>query len=210
MSGLKVVIVIAGLCVLPVVSCMSLREMQNDSDYGAVESENHILKNKQILVERRNSVLEEENISIRKEVRDKDARITLLESELQIEKKSHSNDEKLWKQKYGSLSDRFAASEEESARKIRELTDLNHKTENDLNLKIKELSVEILKKDSDRAHAIENEKKVSAKREYELSRTNEDLQKELTGRDERIIRLEERIRVLESESAKRKNDLAGK
>ncbi|HNX59815.1 MAG TPA: hypothetical protein PKK43_12000 [Spirochaetota bacterium] len=202
MFGSRIIPAVAGIGLATFMSCASLLEMNDNRDCGAIESENHLLKTKQVLVERRNSVLEDENLSIRKEVRERDAKITLLESELQIEKKAHSDDDLLWQQKYDSLSTRFAASEKESAKKISELNELNRKTEDEFNRKIKDLSVEMQKRDSEHAHAIEDEKKESAKKEFDLSRQIENQKKDIADRDDRINHLEERIRELENAKQK--------
>ena len=210
MFGSRIIPAMAGIGLAASMSCASLLDMSDNRDCGAIESENHLLKTKQVLVERRNSVLEDENLSIRKEVRERDASITLLESELQIEKKAHSDDDLLWQQKYDSLSTRFAASEKDSAKKINELSEATRKSEDEFSRKIKDLSVEMQKRDSEHAHAIENEKKESAKREFDLSRKIEDQKKDIAERDDKINHLEDRIRVLESAKQKAESAITGK
>ena len=210
MFGSRLIPVVTGIGLAVFVSCASLSDISDNRDCGAIESENHLLKTKQVLVERRNSVLEDENLSVRKEVRDRDAKITLLDSELQIEKKAHSNDELLWQQKYDSLSTRFSASEKESVKKINELNEASRKSEDEYNRKIKDLSVEMQKRDSDHAHAIENEKKESAKKEFDLSRKIEDQKKDIADRDDTINHLQEKIRELESAKQKAESEITVK
>lgn len=179
---------------------LACSSIQSGSDIRKVESENHILKNKEILLARRNSVLEDENNSIRKNLKDKSARIASLESEQKSLNEAHANEIKLWQQKYDNLTGKINILEKESAQKIKDLSDLNKKMETDLVEKIRNLNEDMKKREIESARMLEEEKKAASKREFSLRGDIESLRKEVTNRDEKLIQMEDKIRKLQEDA----------
>ncbi len=186
--------------ILAISISLSCSSIQSGSDRSKLESENHILKNKEILLARRNSVLEDENNSIRKDLKDKSARVVSLEREQKSLNEAHANEIKLWQQKYENLTGKIAILEKESAQKIKDLSDLNKKMETDLGEKIRNLNEDMKKREIESARILEEEKKTSTKREYTLRGDIENLKKEVTDRDEKLIQIEEKIRKLQEDA----------
>ena len=184
---------------------------KNSSDeIEKLKSENYVARNKVILIERRNSILEEENIIQMKEIKQKKAENENLLSEKKILEKKYSSDISLWTEKYNNLSEKNRILEKESSEKIKELTQLNRTLEFTLGNRIKALNEQIKNREIEFAAELEKTKKEHAQREFTLSLKVEELKKSVTMSDEKILKQEMSIRDLKEKHEKSTAETAGK
>lgn len=176
------------------VSCASVQGGAEKPDRAKLESENHLIRKRLIAVERRNSILEEENIKHKKDNRDLKASIENLRAEIKSHIEKHKGDERMWAQRHENIMKKNEILEKESSEKLKEMSDLNKKIESDLRLQISQLGEEMSKKERAAAKFLEDEKKGAAAREFDLSSQLEKNKKELLKRDEMILGLEERVK----------------
>jgi len=141
----------------------------NNGARARLVSENLILKNQITAIERRNTLLEEENNHMRKTVKIKEAEIEKGERHLKSAKEQAVKDKKIFDGKYENLHKKLAILDHESKGKIKDLIALNGRLELKLNKKIKLLNKEILFNKRKFAVIIETMKKSNAAREFNLN-----------------------------------------
>lgn len=177
-----------------------------------LSSENFVLKKRLVAVERRNMLLEDENIQTRKTIKEKDAEIENVGSHLKLIEENYKKDIILLKEKYANLNQKFQILSQKSKGEIKALTKLNADIENKLTADIKRLNAEMNNKEIGYLNKIKLMKNQSAKREFELSndiKFNKDLlgktQIELDVNKKRIKELSENLK---NENEKCKNEQA--
>lgn len=132
-------------------------------------SENLVLKNQITAIERKNTLLEEENNHMRKTVKIKEAEIEKTESNLKAAKEHAVKDKMIFDGKFENLQKKLAILDQESKGKIKNLIALNGKLELKLNKKIIHLNKEILINKRKFAVTIETMKKNNAAKEFNLN-----------------------------------------
>jgi len=173
----------------------------NGKDAAVLESENHVLRRQLILIERRNGILEEENIQKKKIVRDYEAKLDNVTQELKAEKERFDREMSLLEKKYGNLKKKNEILEKQSSEKITELTELNRKLELDMTEKINKLNQDIRAMESSYSDQIEKLRKQSSETEYNLSLKIEELKKNIIEKDSVILNLESGMKKIREELA---------
>ncbi len=95
-------VIIAGT-LTGIISCATLNGKKNGKEIEKLRSENHVIRKRLLLIERRNNILEEENIIFNKDLKEKDARIRSLDSDISSLKGKYKNDLNLWTRKYENI-----------------------------------------------------------------------------------------------------------
>jgi chromosome segregation ATPase len=179
-----------------ILSCTTLNGRKNGKEVEKLKSENHVIRKRLLLIERKNNILEEENIIYKKDLRQKDAKIKNLDSHIASLKGKYKNDLNLWTKKYENIRDKNTILEKKSNEKIKELTELNRKIEETLTKKVNELNDLLRVKEQKYAGDIEKLTRDSAQKEFELSKKIEELKKIINVNDEKILSLDISIKEL--------------
>ncbi len=207
MNILKVII--AGT-LTGIISCATLNGKKNGKEIEKLRSENHVIRKRLLLIERRNNILEEENIIFNKDLKQKDAKIRSLDSDITSLKGKYKNDLNLWTGKYENIREKNAILEKKSSEKIKELTGLNKKIEETFTKKVNELNEQLRAREKKYAGDIEKLSKESAQKEFDLSKKIEELKKAINLSEEKILSLEIKIKELGKLLEKQKGETGEK
>ncbi len=204
---LKVIIIgtLTGL-----ISCATLNGNKNGKEIEKLKSENHVIRKRILLIERRNNILEEENIIFKKDLKQKDAKIRSLDSNMTSLRSKYKNDLNLWTKKYENIREKNAILEKKSNEKIKELTELNRNIEETFTKKVNELNDLLRTRERMYAGDIEKLTKESAQKEFDLSKKIEELKKTINVNDEKILSLEISIKELGKLLEKQKSETGEK
>jgi len=130
-------------------SCTSVNITPDVNLNEQIKAENRIMKKNLTLAVRENSVLKDENIQYKGENSRLNARVKLLESEIESVKKKYDHDIALLNEKYESLNKKNIILGEESSSKIQELSALNKSIEEKMTGEITKLN-EIIRKQEEK------------------------------------------------------------
>jgi len=191
------------------VSCSTFFNKGNNGDDNILKSENYVLKKRIKMIERRNRVIENENIYFKKDIKDRDARIGNLKSEIESQKAKNEKDIELWKEKYKIINNKNEILSKESSEKITELIELNKKSELNFSKRIEILNKDILAKEKNFADKLENIKKQAAEKEFHLSKDIEKLRQDIDEKNNIIVLLDVKAKEFQNmlDQLKRDNKL---
>jgi|GEM_PF-922415 len=143
---------------------------ENNGARARLVSENLVLKNQITAIERRNTLLEEENNHMRKIVKIKEAENEKIQSNLKSANEQAAKDKIIFEGKFENLQKKLVILDKESKGKIKDLVRLNSSLELKLNKKIKLLNKEILLNKQKFAVLIETMRKDNALKEFNLNK----------------------------------------
>lgn len=152
-------------------------------------AENSQMKKRLPSIERENGVLNQENLEYKKRLRQTEAKIEKLSSDLTTLNEKYAMDMAQSEEQIGNLHERYNLLQGESTRKFAELMELYNALELKRNQEVKELNNQIVEQKN--AFSLERDefRQQGAKREFELLGELTDLKKSLEARDMEIVSL---------------------
>ncbi len=191
-------------------SCATYIHADGRGEIEKIKSQNHIIRNRLILIERRNSIVEEENIARIREIQEKQAQYENLAAEKKALLEKSASDMHLMNEKYRNLEEKSRILEKESSRKIQDMALLNRNLEGTLGSKILMLNEEIKKRELNFGNEMERIKKEHARNVYELSIKAEELKKTISNDDDIIHSLDLDLSELSGRIKKLSGELMNK
>jgi len=172
--------------IVSILSCETVNGSRYQDLNEQLRAENSLMKNRLTLLQRENSILEDENFQKKKEIQQLNSKVEKLTSDLLSFKDKYQKDIALRETQYNNLEKKYSIMEKESLARIQDLTALNKNMETKLTLEIKQLNNTI--KNLQDAFSKEREimRNERMQKELAMSRQIEELKKSIDGKEGEI------------------------